>query len=90
MELQVLEQSDNRVMFTLEGAGHTFCNHLKSELYNDKDIDVAAYKVDHPLTGTPVFILEAKKKADFQKILAAAVKRIKATNKEFLDAVKKL
>ncbi|MFT4249870.1 MAG: RpoL/Rpb11 RNA polymerase subunit family protein [Candidatus Woesearchaeota archaeon] len=90
MEIEVLEQSDKKIMFTLEGSGHTFCNHLKSELYNDKDIDVAAYKVDHPLTGTPVFILEAKKKVNFQTILADAVKRVKATNKEFLAAVKKL
>lgn len=90
MELHVLEQSDERVTFALDGAGHTFSNNLKHELYMDENVDVAAYKVDHPLTGTPTFIVQKDKKAKFEKILADAAKRIKDANKEFASALKKL
>lgn len=90
MEIEVLEQTDTRMRFVLHGAGHTFCNHLKHELYNDENVDIAAYKVDHPLTGTPTFIIQLTKKAKFEKILADAVKRIKDSNKDLASAVKKL
>jgi|AntRauTorckE6833_2_1112554.scaffolds.fasta_scaffold95453_2 DNA-directed RNA polymerase subunit L len=90
MELHVLEQSDERVTFALDGAGHTFSNNLKHELYNDKQVDIAAYKVDHPLTGTPTFIIQKDKAAKFNKILADATQRIKDANKEFAQALKKL
>lgn len=90
MNIEVLENTDQQVRFVLDGAGHTFCNHLKHELYNDESIDVAAYKVDHPLTGIPSFILHTKKKAKLKNILADATKRIKKQNKDFESAMSKL
>lgn len=90
MEIDVLEQEDTRIKFALEGAGHTFCNNFKHELYAEKDIDYAAYKVDHPLVGTPTFLVQKSGKKKFATILASVAKKITADNKAFSDALKKL
>ncbi len=90
MEISVLEQEDNRIKFALEGAGHTFCNNLKHELYSDKAVKSAAYKVDHPLVSTPTFIVQTTKKANFSKIFKEVAKNIKDENGELLKAVNKL
>ncbi len=90
MEIAVLEQDKNRMKFVLKGAGHTFCNNLKRELYADKNVHVASYRVDHPLIGTPTFILEKTGTASFAKILADAAKRIQKQNAEAQKAFKKL
>lgn len=90
MEIEVLEQEDNRIKFSLNGAGHTFCNNLKHELYNESGIESAAYKVDHPLISVPTFIIEKSGKKKFSTILKSASSKIKDDNKEFLKALKKL
>ena len=90
MQIQVLDQVDNRIKFSLNGAGHTFCNNLKHELYAEKDIEYAAYKVDHPLVSIPTFLIQKSSKTKFSAILKSAAKRIKDDNKSFLAALKKL
>ena len=89
MELEILETGKDRITFQLKGAGHTFCNNLKKELYNDKNVTVAAYKVVHPLIGTPTFILEKKGNTSFSRIISNAAARTKKQNKEFMTAFKK-
>ena len=38
MELNILEHTKKRLVFELKGADHTFCNLLKNELWQDKDV----------------------------------------------------
>lgn len=90
MEIEVLEQESGRIKFALHGAGHTFCNNLKHQLYTDKNVDVAAYKVDHPLVSTPTFIIQKSGRSKFSTILKNVAKGIKDDNKEFASALKKL
>ncbi len=90
MEIAVLEKADQRVVFELHNAGHTFCNNLKKALLQQKDVSVATYSVSHPLVGTPTFIVETTKKADFPKLLLAATQAIKEENKAFVSAFSKL
>jgi DNA-directed RNA polymerase subunit L len=90
MELTVLEQDKNRIKFSLQGAGHTFCNNLKKELYGNKAVEVSSYKLDHPLIGNPTFIVEKTGTAGFKQLLTETTERIKKQNKEFLTAFKKL
>lgn len=90
MEIEVLEQEDNRIKFALQGAGHTFCNNFKHELYAEDDIDYAAYKVDHPLVSTPTFMIQKSSKKKFATVLKQAATRIKEQNSEIVKAVKKL
>ena len=90
MEIKVLEQEDNRIKFALEGAGHTFCNNLKHQLYSDDSVQVAAYKVDHPLVSTPTFIIQKKGNKKLATILTDVAKGIKEDNKAFSKALSKL
>ena len=77
-----------RVVFKLRGADHTFCNALKEELWEDKDVSVSAYNIRHPLTGTPQFVVESS--GDVTVALKKAVKRLQKRNKEFLTLTKSL
>lgn len=88
MELNVLEHKKNRLVFELKGTDHTFCNLLKDELLQDKDVKVGTYAIDHPLIGTPKMILETKEK-ESEKALAKALDRLEEKNKEFLTAFKR-
>ncbi len=86
MEIKVIEKTDKSMKFQLIGAGHTFCNHLKHELYSDKDVDASAYRVDHPLIGIPTMIIHLVKKGDVKKHLLEAAKRIENQNREFIKS----
>ncbi len=81
MEIKVLENEKEKLVFELRNTGHTFCNYLKDELRNNKDVDVASYTISHPLVGIPKFFLKAKEP---EKALDKAVKDLKKKNKEFL------
>lgn len=73
MELNVVENKKGRLLIEIKGEDHTFCNAIKEELLNDKDVKVATYSISHPLTAFPVMIIEA---VDPQKSLLDAAKRL--------------
>ena len=83
MELNIIEQSKTKLIFELIGEDHTFCNALREELWNDKDIKLATYNIKHPLISAPRFIVETTKN-DPKKTLKEATKRIAKKNDEFL------
>jgi DNA-directed RNA polymerase subunit L len=85
MELKIIEESKTRMIFEVKGEDHTFCNALKQQLTDSEDVKLASYKIDHPLIGSPVFILETKSKEP-KKVIADAAKELQ---KE-LDKFKKL
>ncbi len=89
MEIKVLEKEKNKLRFEIKGESHTLCNYLKDELWNDKDVSVVGYQVEHPLTASPVFTIETKTK-DPKKAVLEAIKRIEDRNKELLALFKKL
>lgn len=89
MKLKVHEHTKKRMVFELIGADHTFCNVLKKELWNDSTIRAAAYKIDHPLIGTPKFIVETNGQKDPKNVLKAAASKLKKHNKDFLSLFKK-
>lgn len=88
MNIKVLEKTKNRIKFELEGKTHTLCNAISSELWNDKDIVVAGYNLEHPLISNAVLIVETSK-GDPKKALLKAMDRLKKKNKAFLTAAKK-
>ena len=77
MNVKVLEDKANRLLFEVEGAGHTLSNALKRQLFEDEDVKVAGYNVSHPLVGTPRFIIETKRGSDPKKAVLNAVKNLK-------------
>jgi DNA-directed RNA polymerase subunit L len=88
MEFKVLEESKNKIVFELVGETHTFCNALKKELQDNKDVKLASYRIDHPLVGVPRFILETT--SEPRKVLKAALNSLKKKAEEFKKEVKKL
>ena len=82
MELKVLEQTKKKIIFELKGVDHTFCNALKEELWNDKDISAAGYNIDHPLVGVPRFVVDVSSGSP-KDVLVNAIKRLKKSNEKF-------
>lgn len=82
MEFKVLEESKNRLVFQLIGESHTLCNALKEELKKVSGVELATYKIDHPLIGVPEFLLETKG-IEPRKALKEALKSLKKKAEEF-------
>lgn len=88
MEINVLEESKNRLVFELKGEDATLCNILRKELWNDSNVKAAAYAVKHPSIGIPHMIVETNSKNP-REVLVEAVKRIKKDLAGFEKAVSK-
>ena len=92
MELKILEEKKNKLVFELKDENHTFCNALKQELWNDKHVKSASYDIAHPLIGIPKFVIETDNSEKPKKALIEAAKRLKNTTdkvkKAFLKSVK--
>lgn len=80
MEINVLEDKPKKMVFELKGEGHTLCNALREELWNDKAITVSAYNISHPLVGVPKFMIETTGDKEPRKALKDAVSRLKKKN----------
>ncbi|MBI2499400.1 DNA-directed RNA polymerase subunit L [Candidatus Woesearchaeota archaeon] len=89
MEIEVLESEKNRLKFKLKGETHTFCNILNEELWNDKDVKAAGYRIEQSLEDEPIFILETDSK-DPKKVLSDAISRLRKQFKEFESKITKL
>ncbi|RLG21646.1 DNA-directed RNA polymerase subunit L [Candidatus Micrarchaeota archaeon] len=62
MRINIISNRAKQMEFSLEGEGHLFAQLLVSKLLEDKDVEVAQYTIDHPLTGLPTFFLKTKSK----------------------------
>ncbi len=89
MEINILEDKKKRLVFELKGEGHTLCNALREELWNDKSVTVSAYNISHPLIGIPTFIIETNGKAP-KKSLKDAITRLKKKNSDLRKQIKKM
>tara|TARA_Y100000310_G_C20675519_1_gene812815 strand:- start:424 stop:696 length:273 start_codon:yes stop_codon:yes gene_type:complete len=90
MEVNVLEESKDRLKFEIQGEDHTLCNALRNELWNVKGVEVAGYTKAHPLVARPVFIVETDGKEDPRKVLLKAVENLKEENKQLKTVIAKL
>jgi len=90
MELKKIKEGKNKLEIEIKGETHTFCNFLKSELWNDPHIKVSAYRIEHPLVGIPRLLVETDGKETPRKALAAAIKRLESQLKKFKTEAKKV
>ncbi|HLD39665.1 MAG TPA: DNA-directed RNA polymerase subunit L [Candidatus Nanoarchaeia archaeon] len=86
MEFVVVEESKTKLVFDLRGETHTFSNLLKEELLSTKGVTTASYRVDHPLTGVPRFLVETKG-VEPRKALKEALNSIKKKAETFKKEV---
>ena len=89
MEINVLEYTKTKLRIEVKGEDHTLLNLLKKELYNDKALKYAGYKIAHVHVGIPELIIETESK-DPKKVLLEAVSRLKKLDKELLSKFKKI
>lgn len=89
MELNILTEEKNTIELEIKGEGHTFCNFLRRQLWNDKDVEYAAYSIKHPQVSEPVFILKTKEEKP-RKVLQKAIDDAKEMLKEFEKEVEKI
>ena len=90
MEINVIEDKKKKFVFELKGEGHTLCNALRDELWNDKSVTVSAYNISHPIIGVPKFIVETDGKKTPNKAVKDAISRLKKNNTALTKEVKKV
>jgi len=89
MEVNVLKEEKNIIEIELKGEGHTLANLLRSELWNNNDIEIASYNLKHPIASSPILALSVSKGKP-KKAIQEAVESLKAKTKEFKNLLKKL
>jgi DNA-directed RNA polymerase subunit L len=88
MEINVLEESKNKLVVEIKGESHALCNALKAELWGNKNVKLAGYNIAHPLVGIPKLILEVES-GNPKQLLADAAKNVKKDAEAFLKAFEK-
>lgn len=88
MELNVIEESKNRLVVEIKGEDATLCNLIRKELWNDDSVKAAAYSVKHPSIGIPILVVETSGKSPREALLDA-VKRLKKDISSFEKAFAK-
>lgn len=89
MEITIVEEGKNRMVFEMVGAGHTLSNVLRKELWSDKHVNASTYAIEHPLIEKPKFVLETDG-ADPKKTILSAVKRLQKQCDTIKSEAKKL
>ena len=89
MEFKVTSEDKHKLTFELLGESHTFCNALKEELHQIKGVDIATYRINHPLLGIPQFQIETKN-IEPRKAIKEALGNLKKKVKEFEKEISNL
>jgi DNA-directed RNA polymerase subunit L len=89
MEINVLEDSKNKLVVEIKGEGHALCNALKTEIWNNKAVKVTGYNIAHPLVGIPKLVIETSS-GNPRQILADAAKAVKKDAESFLKSFNKV
>ena len=89
MEIKILEESKNKLVFEIPNEDHTLFNILKEELNNDEHVKIGVYRNIHPLTKVAKMTVETDGKESPKDALREAAKRVIKTNKKFTDAFEK-
>jgi DNA-directed RNA polymerase subunit L len=92
MDLKVVKQEDKILVVETVDESVSFCNLVRSELWEDKNVGEAAYIKEHPYLENPkIFVKTTRGKP--QTALERAAKRLESQaadfGKEFKKALKK-
>ncbi len=90
MNINIISESKNKIIFTLEGADHTVLNLLKDELYNVEGVLAASYNITHPLVKLPRVIVKTNGKMNPRDAIKTAIKNTKKKLSDFRKQVSKI
>ena len=91
MEVKVLESSKKSIEFEVKGADPIIMKMLTNKLNADKEVEFAAYKIEHFITTPPRVVVKTKSKDALGLVLDKfdEIKdEIVSFRKQFKDAVK--
>ncbi|MBI4447891.1 hypothetical protein HY643_02830 [Candidatus Woesearchaeota archaeon] len=88
MEIKVLENTKKRLKIEMLENRHTLPHALTKELWNDKDVKISGYRIEHPYNRNPTLVVETD--GDAKKALLGAIDRLKKQNKEFSSKIKEI
>jgi len=89
MELVKIKEDSEIIEIELKGERVGFANLLKEELWNDKNVDEAAYIKEHPYMAEPKIYVKMKGKSSPRVALQRAVKRLQVKLKELEKELKR-
>jgi DNA-directed RNA polymerase subunit L len=78
--MKVIKDTKNELEIEITGETHTLCNALRKILMEDKNVESAAYVIDHPIVGQPNLYIKGK---DPKKSLKKAATTLKKRCDEF-------
>ena len=87
MNINIVEDKKNKLVFEVDGIGHTFINLLKNEMWNDENVKIATYTIRHPTVSKPKIIVETNGDESPRNAIASAVSRLKKTSEKFKKEV---
>ncbi len=82
--MKIIMDKKNELEIEITGETHTLCNALRKTLMEDKDVEAAAYVIEHPIIGEPKLYIKAKNP---KKSLQNAAEIIKSRCEEFKELI---
>ena len=83
MEIKILDDKKNRLLFEVKGTDHTLCNSITKELWDDKHVKIATYSIRHPQISVTQFVVETDGEESPRNALINAVQRLQKNNDKF-------
>lgn len=81
-KMKIISDKKNELEIEITGETHTLCNALRRTLMEDKDVEAAAYVIEHPIIGEPKLYVRAKNP---KKSLKNAAETLKSRCDEFKE-----
>jgi len=72
--MKVIKDTKNELEIEITGESHSLCNALRKTLMEDKDVESAAYIMEHPIIGEPKLYVKAKNPKKSLKNAAETIK----------------
>ncbi len=87
MKIEVVERGEKSIRVRIIGEDHTFCNILRKMMYEDDNVEMAPYTIEHPMLGHPEFYVKVRRGKPEDAMLKAA-KRLMERCEELREKLK--
>ena len=89
MEVKIVEESKNRLVFDILGDTNTLTGALKNELWKNENVKATGYNIEHPLINIPRFVVETTGE-DPRKVIKNAIKNLQKEIKKLQEQTKEI
>lgn len=83
MDVKFITKEKNTVEIEVVGVDISLLNALVEKLTGTKGVEMAAYKLEHPMVGKPKLIVKTKGASDASAVLAKALDELESDTEEF-------